>query len=76
MRVSEIFASAGGDRGGYGGYTGGRETYLRYGTVEKPGGYYPDNGRWTYVASDNYYWQPTGNGYGFTHSHRQGTFLG
>ncbi|HYZ36347.1 MAG TPA: hypothetical protein VE673_06440 [Pseudonocardiaceae bacterium] len=76
MRVSEIFASAGGDRGGYGGYTGGRETYLRYGTVEKPGGYYPDNGRWTYVAPDNYNWQPTGNGYGFTHSHRQGTFLG
>lgn len=71
MRVSEIFARGGGDQGGGGylGYTGGRETYLPYGGVYKPGGYYPDDGRWTYVAPDNYNWPPTGNGYGFSRSH-------
>jgi hypothetical protein len=76
MRVSEIFARLNCDRGGYCGYAGGRETYLRYGTVDKPGGYYPDYGRWTYVSPDNYNWPPTGEGYGFTHSHRMGTLIG
>jgi hypothetical protein len=76
MRVSEIFARGGGDWNGYSGYNGGLETYLPYGTVEKPGGYYPDTGRWAYVDPNNYDWPPTGNGYGFSRSHRMGTLLG
>ncbi len=70
MRVSEIFTKGGGDRGwGGGGYNGGYERYLSYGSVEKPGGYYPDTGRWTYVSSNNYNWAGGGYGYGFTRSH-------
>ena len=65
MRVSQVF-TMGRDRGhGYGGFA----PYLEYGGVDKPGGYYPDDGRWTYVAPDNYKWWGGGYGYGFSRSH-------
>jgi hypothetical protein len=71
MRVSEIFTKGGGDRGwnGYSGYNGGYESYLPYGGVYKPGGYYPDCGRWTYVHPNDYNWAGGGYGYGFSRSH-------
>jgi hypothetical protein len=78
MRVSKVFTGGAGScsGNGYCGDTGGRQTFLPYGTVEKPGGYYPDTGRWAYVDSNNYNWPPTGYGYGFSRSHRMGTLLG
>lgn len=61
MRVSEIFTKGGGDRGW---------NYENcYGNVCKPGGYYPDNGRWTYVYENDYNWAGGGYGYGYTRSH-------
>ena len=69
MRVSEIFTRGGGDWNGYSGYNGGLETYLPYGTVEKPGGYYPDTGRWAYVDPNSYNYAGNGTGYGFSRSH-------
>ncbi len=65
MRVSEIFARGGGDCGCNGNF----ESYLDYGTVEKPGGYYPDTGRWAYVSPNNYNFRGDGKGYGFSRSH-------
>ena len=73
MRVSEIFARGGGDWNGYSGYNGGRETY---GGVEKPGGYYPDTGRWTYVNPNSYNYAGDGYGYGFSRSHGLDGFVG
>ncbi len=64
MRVSGIF-TMGGDWGHGDNY----ERYLGYGGVDKPGGYYPDTGRWSYVAPNNYRWQGDGSGYGFSRSH-------
>lgn len=70
MKVSQVFTMGG--NGGYGpgyGY-GGYAPYLPYGPFpEKPGGYYPDTGRWAYVAPNNYNWPPDGSGYGFSRSH-------
>jgi hypothetical protein len=65
MRVSEIFASGGCDYG----YNGGYESYLPYGGVDKPGGYYPDTGRWAYVDPNSYNFKDCCYGYGFSRSH-------
>lgn len=65
MRVSEVFTRGGGDWGHNGNY----QPYLGYGGVDKPGGYYPDDGRWTYVDSDSYNYAGGGYGYGFSRSH-------
>ncbi|HET9116623.1 MAG TPA: hypothetical protein VFN75_00850 [Pseudonocardiaceae bacterium] len=65
MRVSEIFARGGSDYG----YDGHYERYLNYGGVDKPGGYYPDTGRWTYVNPDSYNYKGCGYGYGYSRSH-------
>jgi len=70
MRVSAVFTMGGGDYD-YAGYgaSGGFERYLPYpGFPEKPGGYYPDTGRWTYVAPNDYRWQSDGSGYGASRS--------
>jgi hypothetical protein len=78
MRVSEIFARGGGDWGnnGYRGDTGGLQTFLPYGTVEKPGGYYPDTGRWAYANPNSYNYAGDGSGYGFSRSHGLDGFVG
>jgi hypothetical protein len=72
MRVSEIFARGGGDYGHDGNY----ERYLGYGGVDKPGGYYPDTGRWTYVNPDSYNYKGGGYGYGYSRSHGLGGLVG
>jgi hypothetical protein len=67
MRVSKVF-TMGGNWGH--GYDGGYAPYLPYRSFpEKPGGYYPDTGRWTYVAPNDYRWQGDGSGYGASRSH-------
>jgi hypothetical protein len=71
MRVSEVFTMAGGR-----GYGGSYSSYLGYGGVDKPGGYYPDNGRWTYVAPNDYRWASHGYGYGYSRSHGLDGLLG
>jgi hypothetical protein len=70
MRVSKVFTMGGnwGHGGGYG--YGGYAPYLPYRSFpEKPCGYYPDCGRWTYVAPNGYRWQGDGSGYGASRSH-------
>jgi hypothetical protein len=63
MKVSHVFYAGGGGEytsDGYHGYYGGRSSY---------GEYYPDDGRWTYRADSDYRWEPSGRGYGYSHSH-------
>ena len=68
MRISEVFTMGGDWRygGGYGGYAPDRPYG---GPIKKPGGYFPDNGRWTYLAPNDYRWAGDGSGYGYSRSH-------
>lgn len=62
MRVSQVFSAGGGGEYTSDGY------YGYYGGVQTVNGNYPDDGRWTYRADNDYRWEPDGRGYGYTRS--------